>query len=557
MSDPGSARSHERRFDSLENLAKLVDQLDLEQLLAGEAAIHIWNGEMPQYLLPSHLAVRRTLELSTGSGRRTATLVKTREVLQKLYKTYGEGPGLNPLEPIDLEPGRLQSDSAALALQRVAELVEGGPTLGESVIYVMKKFQSTDELLVKHFGFTSEDACRFAWWVIHRGTPAISGFRKKMARMRWYGRHPHKYAGRVLLPPTVFHEMVVDALTLSRSKLENLPRIGLNPAVPKFLAGSQKDLAKRFPSVSRWSFLNRRDGGVQLIDTHILDRELPSAIHWGLAECLDSRELGQYGSIIGRSFERVVADQIERSWPDVIVHRGVRLNPQSPEIDLLLELPNDGRVFVQCKARPLSPTGRWGTYLEFYRDMENTIFHAAEQARACEQAFGSNRIAGNIILLEAYFPAIPLQSALPGTIGKALRGLTRPLIINVFDFNYLLAKIPPSSLVEYLDWRAQRLRLQTTLPIDEFDMLRAFLMRDEAHWEIGERKHVRVSIIGSDVDYQKQCLAEAERLLRFDPYENLMLSPPPSYAKEFVRRGPRSADALIPSFLDSDREGSD
>ncbi|HZY92561.1 MAG TPA: hypothetical protein VFG07_07330 [Thermoplasmata archaeon] len=548
---------HGAQVSQPEALTARISQLDVEELLAAEAAIHLWNGEMPGQLLPTHLAVRRTLERSSGSGRERATLVKTREVLQGLYEAFGEGPGLNPLEPIDLEPEHSESGSAAFALQSLAELVEGGPTLGECVVYVMEKFWTSDQLLVKHLGFTSEDACRFAWWMVHRGTPAVSGFRKEMAQMRWYGRHPHKYAGRVLLPPAVFLEMIVDAITLSKDKLDRLPLIGLNPAVPFFLATDLNALAEPFPSISRWTFLKRRDGGVQLLDTHILDRELPSAIHWGLAERLDSRELGYYGSTIGKSFERVVAGRIKRSWPEVMVHNDVRSNPRSPEIDLVMVLPSGGRFFVQCKARPLSPAGRWGTYLGFYRDVESTILHAAEQAHACEEGLDSANIFGNLIVLEAYFPAIPLQCTMKGTIGKALQGLTRPLIINVFDFNYLLDKIPSSELVDYLDWRSERLRLQTTLPTDEFDMLRAFLIRDQARWEVGERKQVRVSIIGSDVGYQKQCLAEADRLLNFDPYEDLMIDPPPSYVKKFLRRGASSADALIPSLSEPGSEAPD
>lgn len=554
MSSSGKDGAPGTHVRQQKDLAARVQQFDIEQLLAAETAIHLWNGEMPRQLLPTHLAVRRTLELGSENGRERATLVKAREILQLLYNAFGEGPGLDPLEPIELKPE--YSDSAAVAFQRVAELVEGGPTLGECVVYVMEKFRPSDQLLVKHLGFTSEDACRFAWWMIHRGTPAVTAFRKDMAQMRWYGRHPHKYAGRVLLPPAVFFEMVVDAVTLSKDQLNRLPQVGLNSTVPIFLAASLKDLAKSFPSISRWTFLRRRDGGVQLLDTHILDRELPSAIHWGLAECLDSRELGRYGSIIGKSFERVVAGQIKRSWPEVTIQSDVRLSPQSPEIDLVLELPNAGHISVQCKTRPLSPAGRWGTYLEFYRDLESTIFRAAEQARACEQAFGSVHIIGNVIVLEAYFPAVPLQSAMNGTIGKALRGLTRPLIINIFDLNYLLTKILSSELVDYLDWRSERLRLQTTLPTDEFDMLRAFLVRDEARWEIGERKQVRIPIIGSDVDYQKQCLAEADRLLNFNPYDNLMISPPPRYVKEFLQRGQNSADALIPGMRDPASEDS-
>jgi hypothetical protein len=546
----GAGESNGRRLRQHEDLAARVDQLDIEQLLAAEVAIHLWNGEMPQQLLPTQIAVRRTLELSSGIGRGRATLAKVREILKLLFETFGQGPGLNPLLPIELEPEHIESASDASALQVAAEVIEGGPTLGPCVIYLMEKFQSSDEILVKHLGFNSNDACRFAWWMVHRATPAVSGFRNQMAQMRWYGKLPHKYAGRVLLPPTVFNEMVTDAITLSKDKLDRLSRIGLNPAVPIFLAADQQNLAKPFPSVSRWSFLKRRDGGVQLVDTHLIDRELPSAIHWGLAERLDSRELGHYGSVIGKSFERVVAAQIGRCWSEVVVRTDVRLNSTSPEVDLLLELPAGGQVFVQCKARPLSPAGRWGTYLGFYRDIESTVLRAAEQARACERNLDSTRIVANLIVLEAYFPEIPLQSAVDGTIGRALQGLTRPLIVNIFDFNYLLAKISSSELVDYLDWRSERLRLQTTLPTDEFDMLRAFLTRTEARWDVGEKKHIRVSIIGSDVEYQKQRLAEADKLLNFDPYDNLMIDPPPRYVKELLQRGSASANALIPGLLD-------
>jgi hypothetical protein len=179
--------------------------------------------------------------------------------------------------------------------------------------------------------------------------------------------------------------------------------------------------------------------------------------------------------------------------------------------------------------------------------MERTIFHAAQQAHACQQALGLPRVEANLIVLEAYFPAISLQAVLPGSIGNALLGLVRPLVINFFDLDYLLAKIPPSGLREYLDWREERLRLQTIIPTDEFDMVRAFLIRHEARWDIGERKQVRVPIIGSDTDYRKACLEEAKELLSFDDALDLLTNPPPTYVKILKERGPRAARALFPS----------
>jgi hypothetical protein len=382
-----------------------------------------------------------------------------------------------------------------------------------------------------------------------------------MAKFKWYDRHPHKYAGEILLPPVVFFEMVRDALILSADTLGKLPTIGLNPAVPRFLAAEHKDLAEPFPSITRWSFLRRRDGGLQLLEPQILDRELPSALHWGLVQTLDAHELGEYNRRSGTAFEEVVARRISRHWPEVVTRPNVRQDAQSPEIDLLLELAGRGLVLVQCKARPLSPKGRWGANRAFYLDMERTILRAALQARACENAFGTNRVVANLIVLEAYFPAISLQAVLQGTIGQALQGLVRPLVINYFDLDYMLAKVSSAALEEYLNWREERLRLQTTIPIDEFDMVRAFLIRHEARWDVGENKQVHVTIIGDDKDYQKACLEEADNMLAFDREKDLLLGPPPTYLRVFTEKGREAADALIPSLRDArpsrdDRERS-
>jgi hypothetical protein len=535
-----------RELPTIEEVTTAIRQLDVEKLLTAFAALHLWNGEMPLKLLPPHLAVRRTLRLSSLGGRGHVTLAKAREVLELLHDSDAEGPALNPLEPLDLALVNGHPQPEAAAFQDAAEIVEAGPTLGGSILFVMDKFESSDPLLLSKFGFDSEDACRFVFWMLHRGTPAVSGFRTQMARIKVYGRHPHKYAGRVLLPPTVFYEMVSDALILAPSTLAELPRVGLNPSVPKFLAADLESLLRPFPSISRWQFLRRRDGGMQLIDTHILDRELPSALHWGLTESLDPSELGKYGRSIGKAFERVVAERVRRSWPEVSMRSGVRTNGQSPEIDLLLGLPGGGHALVQCKARPLSPAGRWGSYLVFFRDVEQTIFRAADQARACQETFGAIDVKANLIVLEAYFPGIPLQSAMGGTLGRALRGLNRPLVTNVFDFQYLLTKVRPSDFIGYLDWRSDRLRLQTTIPTDEFDMVRAFLVRNDARWEIGEKLHIRVPIAGADLEYEKDTLVDAEKRLEYDPSQNLLLNPPPKYLKVLKKRGRKSADALIP-----------
>jgi hypothetical protein len=433
-------------------------------------------------------------------------------------------------------------------LQDASEVVEGGPPCGEAIVYVLEKFRQHDPLLVRKLGFASGEACRFLRWKFERVASVVAGFQPEMARFRLYGRHPHKYAGEILLPPQVFSELLAESLILSSGDLNKLPGIGLNPAVPRFLAAAREELARPIPSFTRWSFLKRRDGGVQLLVPGILDREFPSALHWGLIECLDSRERGEYGNAIGKSFEEVLALRLQRYWPEVNVRRNVRLDAQSPEIDLLLELPSGDLVPVQCKTRPVSPRGRWGQSKEFLAELEQTIFRATHQARACQEVFGAVRVIANLIVLEAYFPAISLQTVLPGTIGLKLRGLARPLAINFFDLNYLLAKIPSSDFKGYLDWREERLRVQSTIPVDEFDMVRAYLVRHDARWDIAEQKGIHVVFLGSDASYDKDFLRQADSLLQYDGKMDLLLNPPPKYLRALREKGRDAADSLIPAM---------
>jgi len=503
-------------------LANSMVGLDVEDLTSKFAAFAVWNGEMARFM-PWHLAEMKILQLHDRKGTEPVSLESMSEIIKILAEIHKGRPApANPLEPVEFGPGSDEAGSGLTLMREASSMILSPGFAGETLGYTLARFHPFDSTLQREFGFAAKDACRFVRWMVDRGENAVRPFSLEIPRRMHPGESPHKYSSEMAIPSIRFCERLREAASLRRETLEHLSEIDLNPLVPKFLSADSRKLSELTPSLSRWAFLECRGGGLLLLLPSTMIDTLLTALNLGLLEVLKDPDLGSFGKEMGEAFEDYVSGRVRLNWPRVTQVRRVQRDKNTTDADLLLTLPDGSLVTIQCKGHQLAPRGRWVDVSSFREELERTVLAAARQSkRFLDSVKQPERIGANFIVLEAYFPWLPYQHVVPGFLGRALAGLRRPLVIDHFDFDYLLEKIKPQDLIRYLDWREWVLRAQAIIPHDEFDLIRAYLQRSEIRPDIAVERGARVFMIGADDEKARRTWRETDR--RLDYRRNLPL----------------------------------
>ncbi len=511
-----------KSMDREENVAapRAVSQYRFADLALLVTALDQYNPHIVRRLLPERI-LQIVIDNGGAKGNHEPTIAATKSLMDTIDRLYG------PKDFFRKEGEGSGESNSATALDSVLEMqfmtdlawmIVNPGSGGQMLNYALDRYTPHSELMKRHIGFTARELCR-AVRAIDWRIAGIMNFHLWL-RAATLENPNQKVSGPPLeTPPKPFLDAWRRAIVLSAGEMAEMSKWGPVPAVVSFLTGEPAAFSSRGESFSRWAFMPRGDGRVQLLSPSTLGETAVSAVHLALLASLREPELGEYGRKVGAVFEDLVESLLYRFYGDIKVERRQRFEGQRGDTDLLANVQGDSWLLIQCKGRILRPRGRWGRRDLYVADLDRNVLEAARQAKDALDATPPDRkIASTFLVLDAYFPGATMFTHTGGSVGRALRDLPLPVVLNYYDLDYLLRTLPRTDLIPYLHWREDILRSRRFMVFDEFDLLRLYLRRSEGFTDIVRLFGGNMMFMGHDPDIDRTTLHELDlRIFSDDP----------------------------------------
>lgn len=474
-------RTSTTKEEPLAEAKRLCSSLNLYDLVLGIGAFYAFNREPIGYV-PPHYAIDFALKNSRASQNRLAS---TRDISKILNLMRDARESMLPCvrlneDSTDLDkPDKPKSHHGNLdetSTIRAASCHISNPgSIGQMICYALDKYAPFDTMIERHLGFDTVRAFRSMRLLQMRlGEQMYKRLSPETLRKLSESRRGLRRA--LLRPPDDFMraykanaKITPDLLDMYEAFFgESLEDILV------FLSADVMNAGLEGGFLSRWCFLRDTNQNYLLPLPQSLIETLIGAIHIELLESLGDAERGAYGRQIGRVFEDIVAERFRVYLPKARVTPRKKLMSRGKpsDIDVCIELPDSSIIAVQCRARLLRPKGRWDKEEYFEADVVRNIIDASSQMHSTFDADSSlmEMAVTAIVVLEAYFPMSVNFIQSDSSIGRAMKGLPNPIIISLYDLEFMMWLIPESRFLDYLAFRMKVLESRKVNVIDESDL---------------------------------------------------------------------------------------
>lgn len=452
-------------------------------------AIYSYNKEPANYLAPAHVIKFVICHCDPNCHERIPLPLAARLISL-----------LNEIEDL-LVPGRfllkLQQKEAIIArklwsaLQYQPELLASATTsitnpgtAGEQIIFAVKKFSSSKELLVRQLGFDIESATLTIMILTKYGAECLNGLPDKTKEK--YVNLQKRTIHNLFLPPVDFLKAWEDATVIDIENLGTHPYgYPLDKNVIDFLSTDILSFKSDPRSFNRWAFLRLPDGRYLLLLNTTLRECLLSSVHFELIKSLDKKESGEFTRRIGKVFETVVIEEIKTRWKKAnVIGRQDLFDDRDIQIGDIDSTVSFGtrKIIIECKGGALRPQGRWGSIEYLVYDIKRTVDKAINQLQKIRLAKPEvwEGVELTFIVLDIYVPYLTTYFVNDARWKEMTKDLPETIVLTYYDLRYLLWRLNELEFYDYIEWRKAYLKNAFCMPFDEMDLVYTYYYhRDE------------------------------------------------------------------------------
>ncbi|MCL4327993.1 MAG: hypothetical protein M1151_00680 [Candidatus Thermoplasmatota archaeon] len=494
-------------------------QYSFEDLSLMIGCIYHWNGygaQRPLY----HLLLSELADLCPLSGEMTPTL----EDALNLINTFSDEYNKYRSEKLSshIFSDQEGDDVEELTISRIAsESIINPDSEARLMEYILDKFQPIDQLLFEKLGFRTRDLLRTIRYIeILMQADFLDYNEIELPIFKMRRGSPDHYKQEWEIPPYDFY---IQWKRSNSFDLENEYSF-LRPetkSVFRFLSSSQAAFSTKEYAFRRWAFLKKEIDTAVLLDPTHLANTLLTAVHIGLLNSVTQIEKGRYLESIGKQFEEMIANSFRQAYPFATINPNKKYPGQVGDTDIEVTLEEDFCILAQCKSNQLIQKNAKKddrTFAEFYN---KSVLRAAQQAKeSLEFHPNAKSVKSVFIIIDSYLPGIFVLQGRSGDTYRALKELPSPIVMNYFDFKYLLYRIPFRNLARYLEWRDKVISLGILILYDEYDLIRFYLKTVEEGLEeqmldlfkFGAEKGLppKIIFIGYDEEWETEGFASLD-----------------------------------------------
>ena len=451
-----------------------ANQYSFKDLSLMIGCIYHWNGYGARRA-PPHLLLPELADVCPIDSGKTPSLEEALSVINMFNDAYNKFR-YEKLTP-HIFSNQKEEDVQELNISRIpSESIVNPDSEVRMMEYLLEKYQPVDNILIEKYGFRTRDLLRTIRYIRILMAAGLSGYDDpelpifKMKR----GASDH-YKLEWETPPDDFYIKWKNSCSFDLENEYSFLRKETKNVL-RFLSTGQLSYSVKDYAFRRWAFLSEGNNTSVLLDPPNLVNTLLTAVHIGLLNIMNPKEMGSYFRVIGKQFEKMVADSFRKFYPSAAINPNKKYQGQVGDTDIEVILDQDFTILAQCKSnQPVQKNVRKDEriFTEFYT---KSVLKAAQQAKESLECHPNAKSVKSVfIIIDSYLPGLFVLQGRSGDTYRALNELPSAIILNYFDFKYLLYRIPHQDLPRYLDWRNTVASLKIPIYNDEYDLIRFYL----------------------------------------------------------------------------------
>ncbi len=473
----------DQKLESINTAKALCHKISPYKLASRIGAFYTFNGERAQYV-PPHSAITFALMNADIASTRNAdvhTVSKILDLLKDASYLMNSGNAPRKRNSISKKITRkdfLEPIMTTENMRLASHCIKRSGTEGQMICYALDMYSPHDNHLESLLGFDVASAFAQLRHILVAIEVELERGLKDETVERLLNRK--KVPKNVMLkPPKDFLDSWERATNIEVPSRKSQKERSHAEKVLQLISVDLRGIWSQEEFLETWCVVRLPDGKYSLVWPTGTVPTLYSAIHLELMRKMPSDLRGKYGQSRGRIFEDIVADRFRIGISGCSATPRYRMQGQSQDIDVLVELPDSGIIIVQCKSRIQRSRGRLGSRDNFESDIKRNILDGLDQLRSNLATFKNirNRVISSFLVLDDNFPLACSAIGSNSQIGEALSDLPNPVIIDVFDLEELFIITKDLGIEHYLRWREKILRTRT-LTCNEADLARLYLRRD-------------------------------------------------------------------------------